>query len=63
MNPDGNLVEAILDKGTIRIVTPVTLTENRYQMDSEKVENFAIVVQSDSGIRQGPNTANVLSMQ
>ncbi len=26
-------------------------------MDSEKVEKFAIVVQSDSRIRQGPTTA------
>ena len=55
--------EAIQYEETIRIVSPVTLAENRYQNDSEKMENFAIVVQGDSRTWQGPTTANVPSMQ
>jgi hypothetical protein len=63
MNLDGKLGEAIRYEETIRIVSPVTLAENRYENDSEKMENFAIVVQGDSRTRQGPATANVPSMQ
>jgi len=47
------------DQDTTRIVNPMILIESKSQNGSERVKNFAIVMQCDLRVRRGTVTINV----